>query len=311
MTGSVLVLGGNGRFGRHAAEAFWNAGWRVRLFQRGADSLPEAAKGADVIVNGWNPPYDRWAAELPRLTAEVIVAARAAGATVILPGNVYVFGPDAPEVFGPATPQGATNPLGRLRVETEAAYRKAGVRTIVLRCGDFLDEEASGNWFDRIIAARAPAGVLSYPGDPDAVHAWAWLADAARAAVALAERRAGLPVFSDIAFPGYTLTGRELAALAEGALARPVRLERMAWWPIRLAVPVWPMARHLLEMRYLWSKPHRMDSRGFDALLPGFAATPPGEAVAAALIPIREAAADSARRSSSRRCAPGLRASRG
>ncbi|SNT34623.1 hypothetical protein [Antarctobacter heliothermus] len=57
MVGTVLILGGNGRFGRNAAEAFWNAGWRIRLFDRAEDDLAQAAQGADVIVNGWNPAY--------------------------------------------------------------------------------------------------------------------------------------------------------------------------------------------------------------------------------------------------------------
>ncbi len=96
MTGSVLVLGGSGRFGRHASEAFWNAGWRVTQYDRARGDLTAAARGNDVIVNGWNPPYDRWADTVPALTAQVIAAARTSGATVIVPGNVYVFGEEAP-----------------------------------------------------------------------------------------------------------------------------------------------------------------------------------------------------------------------
>jgi NAD(P)-dependent dehydrogenase (short-subunit alcohol dehydrogenase family) len=42
MQQTVLILGGNGRFGRATAEAFWNAGWRVRVFDRKTDRLPEA-----------------------------------------------------------------------------------------------------------------------------------------------------------------------------------------------------------------------------------------------------------------------------
>ena len=51
MTGTVLILGSNGRFGRHAAEAFWNNAWTIRTFDRALDDLGEAARGADVIVN--------------------------------------------------------------------------------------------------------------------------------------------------------------------------------------------------------------------------------------------------------------------
>ncbi len=81
---------------------------------------------------------------VPVLHAQVIAAARQSGATVIVPGNVYVFGADTPGPWGQTTPHGAQNPLGRIRIDMEAAYRGAGVRTIILRGGDFIDTEASG-----------------------------------------------------------------------------------------------------------------------------------------------------------------------
>jgi nucleoside-diphosphate-sugar epimerase len=286
MTQTALILGATGRFGRNAAEAFWNAGWRVHLFDRKTDDLMTAARGVDVIVNGWNPAYTEWSAHLPGLTAQVIAAARASGATVILPGNVYVYGKDAPEAVGPDTPHAAQDLLGRLRVEMEASYRASGIRCIILRAGDFLDTEASGNWFDKMMAPPLKKGVLRYPGDLDAPHAWAFLPDLARAAVSLAEKRVSLPRFADIPFAGYTLTGREMAALAERALGRRVRAARMSWLPLHLARPFRGMAKHLLSMRYLWSKPHHLEATPFDALVPEFRATDPAEAMRQAIAPV-------------------------
>ena len=72
---------------------------------------------------------------------EVIEAAKASGATVILPGNVYVFG-NHPGIFDTTTPHRATTKKGRIRMDLEAAYRAAakdGVQTINLRAGDLID----------------------------------------------------------------------------------------------------------------------------------------------------------------------------
>lgn len=283
MTGKVLVLGGNGRFGRSAAEAFWNAGWKVRLFDRDADTLPDAAMGAEVIVNGWNPPYDRWAAELPGLTDKVIEAARASGATLIQAQNIYVYGKGSPERLAVETPHAARNELGRLRIGMEERLRASGIRVILLRAGDFIDTAGSGNWLDRIILAKLGKGRLVYPGNPDIPHAWAYLPDLARAAVALAQRRDSLAPFEDVPYPGYTLSGRDLAALVSRAVGREIAVRPMSWLPLRVAAPFWPMARRLLEMRYLWDMPHRIDAARFDALVPGFTSTAPEEAVAAAV----------------------------
>ncbi len=283
MTKTALILGPTGRFGRHAAEAFWNAGWRVRLFDRKTDRLPQAAIGADLIVNAWNPPYDRWAAELPGLTTQVIEAAKVSGATVMIPGNVYVYGQQAPGRFAADTPHGATNPLGRLRIEMEAAYRDAGVKTIILRAGDFLDTVPSGNWFDQVIAKDVAKGKFTFPGPSDRDHAWAFLPDLAKAAVGIAERRKTLSDFVDIPFPGYTLTGQELHAMCEAALGQSLRLKQMTWLPLYLVRPFWKLATGLIEMRYLWTKPHYLDGTEFEAILPEFVHTPVEHALASAL----------------------------
>ncbi len=285
MTNTVLILGPSGRFGRHTAEAFWNAGWQVRLFDRKSDKLPEAAMGVDLIINGWNPQYDRWSDEIPGLTAQVIEAAKASGATVMIPGNVYVYGADAPERFAAETPHGAQNTLGRIRREMERAYRDAGVKTIILRAGDFLDTEASGNWFDKVIAKDIAKGKMTYPGPLDRPHAWAYLPDLAKAAVEIAERREGLSTFADIPFPGYTLSGQDLHKGVETALGRSIKLNRMMWLPLYLVRPFWHLAKHLIEMRYLWSKPHHLDGSAFDAVLPEFVPTPLETALVSVLEP--------------------------
>lgn len=283
MSKTVLILGASGRFGRHATAAFKSRGWEVRLFDRANGNLRDAATGVDVIVNAWNPAYPDWATQVPKLTAQVIDAAKSSGATVIIPGNVYNYGIDAPAKYAADVLHGATNPLGRIRIEMEAAYRASGVRTIVLRAGDFIDTEASGNWFDMMMIPKLDKGQFIYPGNPDIAHAWAWLPDLTKAAVELAEIRADLPAFADIPCQGFTLTGNELCAAIGTCLGRPVRLKKMNWLPLQIARPFWPMARHLLEMRYLWNKPHQIDGKKFTALLPDFKMTPLAEALPLAL----------------------------
>ncbi|MDK3016683.1 NAD-dependent epimerase/dehydratase family protein [Pseudodonghicola flavimaris] len=279
----ALILGAQGRFGRNAAQALAEAGWDIRRFDRARDSLDRAARGADLIVNGWNPAYPDWAAQVPRLTADVIAAARASNATVVVPGNVYVFGPTTPPPWSEHSPQAARNPLGRIRVEMEQAYRSSGVRTILLRAGDFLDTEASGNWFDRIMIPKLADGLFTSPGDPSVPRAWAFLPDMARAVAALAARRAELPAYAEIPFPGYTLSAAEILGRLEAITGRSLRLKRMSWLPLQLAQPVWPMGRKLVEMRYLWDLPHWLDGRLFTHLLPEFTPTPVDRALAAAI----------------------------
>ena len=273
MTQTALVLGATGRFGGNMAIAFEAAGWTVRRFDRKTDNLDTAAEGVDVIVQGWHPSYEKWAKEVPVLTKRVIAAARRSGATVLIPGNMYVYGAGSPAVITENTPHKARNPLGKIRVEMEAAFASSGVRTIVLRGGDFLDTEPSGNWFDQIIVKKLHKGALTYPGDCNIPHTWAYLPDLCRAFVMLAEKRASLPVFTTLNFEGYTLSGAQMAKIL-GVTAR-----RMNWLPVYLVAPFWKVGRLIIEMRYLWNMPHQVDGTALRKLLPEFRETPMNEAL--------------------------------
>ena len=290
MTDKVLVLGANGRFGRAAYKAFTEAGWGVTALVRPgrthsgkvieADAsdpaaLSAAAKGFDVIVNALNPPYHKWTEMLPILTASVIAAARSSGATVLIPGNVYNFGTNPPSVLSTDTPQTATNGKGALRVEMERSFRDApNIRTIILRGGDFIEAEKTGNWFDSQITNKVNKGVITYPGPTDQVHAWAYLPDMARAAVQLCEIREALPRFADIPFAGFALTGDELIAAVETATDKTLKVKTVPWSIMSAIGLVSPLVREVVAMRYLWNQPHQLDGGVLTSLLPDFKPTP-------------------------------------
>lgn len=290
MTDKVLILGANGRFGRGAYRAFSDAGWDVTALVRPgkthrgkvieADAsnpvaLSEAAKGFDVIVNALNPPYHKWAELLPVLTASVIAAARTSGATVLIPGNVYNYSTNPPTLLSAETPQTATNGKGALRVEMERSFRDApNIRTIILRGGDFIEAEKTGNWFDGQITNKIDKGIITYPGPTDQTHAWAYLPDMTRAAVQLCEIRETLPRFADIPFEGFALTGDELITAVEDAIDQKLKVKTVPWGIISAVGIFSPLIREVVAMRYLWNKPHRLDGTAMDVLLPDFKPTP-------------------------------------
>lgn len=292
MAQTVLILGPTGRFGRNAALAFENAGWDVRRFDRKSDSLDTSAHGVDVIVNGWHPPYPKWDKEVLAMQPGIHRAALENDATVIIPGNVYVFGQQTPAPWSDTSAYRARNPLGRIRIAMEQSYQDAGVRTIVLRAGDFLDTEASGNWFDKIMAPGLKKGVLTYPGTTDIDHAWGFLPDVARAAVDLAEKRNELPRFTDVCFPGYNLSGEQLAKTIAQARGHDVRVKKLAWWPLHLLRPFMADMKFIIEMSYLWHTPHDLEAKRFETLLPDFKMTPAVDALhqSSAFVPLPKGA---------------------
>lgn len=305
MSKTVLILGAKGRFGRAASKAFFSAGWRVRTFARNwptgsnddrytqiegnafdLQAVAEAAEGCDVIVNALNPPYENWKRDLPKLTGTIIHASKTSGATVMIPGNVYNYGDEMPAVMDEGTPHAPTSRKGVLREDMEEAYAVAGddgVQTIILRGGDFIEQEKTGNWFDTYIAAKANKGVITYPGPLDQEHAWAYLPDMARAMVLLAEKREQFAVFDTFGFEGFSLTGAELVATIERVTGRRMKTKTMPWRMMRLLGLFVPTIREVNEMRYLWQLPHRIDGSKLSAALPEFQPTPPYTAIGEAL----------------------------
>lgn len=283
MTKTALILGSSGKIGQHAKDAFARAGWSVRSYDRKTADMVAAARGADVIVNGMNPPkYHDWPRQIPAITRQVIAAARASGATVIIPGNVYNFGETGGE-WSEHTPRRPNTRKGRIREEMEQAYRDAGVRTIVLRAGNFIDPHGNGDVMSLLLLRAVGRGKITTAGDPSVLQPYCYVPDWARAAVGLAEQHARLSTFEDVPFAGHAFSVEQLRALASRELGRPLALHAFPWWVLTLTAPFWEVARETLEMRYLWSVPHTLNGDKLARLLPEFRATPLEEVVRDAL----------------------------
>lgn len=281
MTQTALVLGSSGGFGGQAALALQTAGWTIRRYQRGTD-MAAAAKGADLIVNGLNPPaYHNWDKLIPEITTSVLAAGRASGAALLVPGNVYPYGKE-PGPWGPDTAHRPVSRKGRIRAEMEARYRDAsarGQRTILLRGGDFLLPDAPQMVMNRLILGQVGKGRITALGDPDALHAYAYLPDMARAAARLAALRDRLPSFADIPFAGHAFTIADLADRVSRLAGKPMTIKRFPLWIFTLASPVWELAREFREMLYLTSFPHSLDPAPLRQWLPDWQDTPLDEVI--------------------------------
>jgi nucleoside-diphosphate-sugar epimerase len=302
----VLVIGAGGRLGRAVATRFARSGWEVRALMRRASVRPaiagcdvvegdarhpadviRAADGVDVIINAANPPFGEWDPALLEIADAVIAAIRTSGATQLFPGNLYNFGWTASETIDETTAQRPTTRKGAIRVEVERRFREAadgrGLRTIVLRAGDYFGPGSSGSWFDRVLAGKAGRGRMIYPGRPDVPHAWAYLPDYCLALEALARERGAFASFETFHFTGHTVTGNEMRAAFEQVLGRDLTVGKLPWRLMRLAGPIVGQWRELSELAYLWHIPHRLDGTKLEMALGPLPQTPLAGAVASAL----------------------------
>ncbi len=318
MAERVLILGANGRLGRSLVAAFAGAGWtvfaqarrppeyavtgKVHTLLTGINEpgrLVAEARGADVVVHALNANYTHWSSEALPLAHAAIDITRSLGAALMFAGNVYNFGSPMPAVLREDTPQHPTTRKGRIRVQTETMLRDestSGLRSIVIRAGDFYGGSGTGSWMDLVIAKDLAKGKIVYPGPLDLPHAWAYLPDLARAFVAVASARARCAPFETLHFAGNTLTGRQMvealmqAARRAGLLSalQTAAVSKLPWWAMRAGAWAVPMWRELLEMRYLWDEAHALDESHLMEWLGQLPRTPLDVAMDHTLAPLRE-----------------------
>ena len=310
---TALVLGITGGIGGEVALALLRRGWRVRALHRNLAStqLPEemrdkvewvtgdamkradviaAAHGVSTIVHAVNPPkYNNWGGLVLPMLDNTIAAAREQRARIVLPGTIYNFGMDAFPVVSEYSPQQPHTRKGRIRVEMENRLREAtavGVRTLIVRAGDYFGPRSGNNWFSQgLVAGSGPVRRVLYPGPRELGHSWAYLPDVAETVVRLLDAEDRLEAFAVFHFRGHWLErGVEMAeTICRIAGLRAGKIFSFPWWAIRIASPFVEVFREMLEMRYLWNVPAELDNTKLRALIGVEPHTPLDEAVTRAL----------------------------
>jgi len=183
MSKTALILGASGKAGLHAAQALEIFGWTIRRFNRATDNMIQAAQSADIIVNGFNPPnYHNWGGIIPVITKQVIAAAKASGATVFIPGNVYHLGAEGGE-WSEKTPAKPCSRKGQIRLDMERAYRTSGVQTVILRTGNMIDPQHNNDIFGAVVLSALKRGKITAPGAADTPQPYVYMPDWGRISI--------------------------------------------------------------------------------------------------------------------------------
>lgn len=308
----ALVLGATGGIGGEVARQLQRSGWRVKGLVRqvarvagrddgiewlegdamNAADVLHAAQGAAAIVHAVNPPaYQRWGELVLPMMDNTIAAARATGARIVLPGTVYNYGTGVFPLVAEDAPQHPHTRKGAVRVALEQRLEAAardGVRSLVVRAGDFFGPQAGNSWFSQGLVKRGqPVRAVVQPGA--AGHAWAYLPDVARTMVLLLEREATLPAFARFHMAGHwDATGAQMAEAVQRVVlaetGRAPRITRFPWSVVTLLAPVVRILRELKEMRYLWQQPLQLRNDALVAALGAEPHTPLDQAVRETLV---------------------------
>lgn len=295
---SVLVLGATGSFGSRLVSRLAATGWQVRGLARKAEQpqtdnvqwvvgdikdltvLADAASEVDVIVHAVNVPYPKWDPLMIQYTKAIIDVAIANQAHLLFVGNIYNAGIPENGIIDATTPDNPINEKGQIRATLEGMISKAssrGLRSTIMRFGDFFGPDIKGpNWFKEL-TKNVHKNKLTFAGDPELKHTWAYLPDAVKACEEVLSIRIAdttLAPHMVLPFEGHVFSFTQLQNVIESALhaagkGTQLKIDGLPWTLFRTLGYVIPLMRDIVSMRYLWNYEIRMDGDSVASLLGG------------------------------------------
>jgi nucleoside-diphosphate-sugar epimerase len=257
-----------------------------------------AAASAAAVYQCMNPPYHRWADLFPPLQDAVVQAARRTGARYVSFENTYMYGDTGGMPMTEMSPLGASTRKGKVRLamarQLSELHDAGDLAVTTARASDYFGPRGTGQspLGDLVIGAALagkPARVL---GDPDQLHSYTYIPDAARTLVALCTRDDVIgEVFHVPNAPPQTT--RQIIHMISLALGVPIKLSPTPRLLLRAMGLFNPTIREVDEMLYEFNKAFVVDGAKAQAWL-GIEPTPLTDAIAATVAWFRERA--SARR---------------
>ncbi|MEW5974804.1 MAG: NAD-dependent epimerase/dehydratase family protein [Acidobacteriota bacterium] len=271
---------------RRKAEQYF-AGWPPLEIVEGdaavAKDVSTAARGVKTLFYCVNVPYPRWRAEVRPLLATSVEAAARAGAKLVFPGNVYVYGHAQSVPVGEDHPFAAHTQKGQIRIQMEQhlveAARTKGLRYTIVRMPDFYGPYVV-NGFSEVLVGNALSGkTVRWLGDLDVPIEFIFVDDGGEAMVMV-----GLSDGSDGASFNVPGAGQTTARLFLSEMIRQAASSsRLTTLNSNraLAVAGWfnVMAAELKEMMYLKQEPFLLDGSLFRTTFGSLPCTPYPEGI--------------------------------
>ena len=282
--GNLITVFGFGPVGEATTRRLTDRGVAVRIAQRNcpadlprgasfmscdvldANAVLRAATDANQIVVAVGFPYEAkvWQTAWPRAIRNLVVACEATGARMVFVDNLYMYGrqkqplrEDMPLTRIGVKPA-ARSEVTRIWTEASAAGR---ILATALRPSDFFGPgvgatQLGDSAFGALARGKGAAVVLP----PDLPHDFTYVPDIARAVESLLD--APDTDFGQVwHVPNAPIrTPRDLLTMAAHALGVKPRIASLPLWSLPLMGLFVPMFRELVEMRYQWRGPYRVDT---------------------------------------------------
>lgn len=287
MEKEMHVIFGAGQVGVTLANILLASGKSVRMVKRSPGGVPtgielllgdatdaafchQACAGATAVYHCMNPAYFAkvWMEVLPRYMDNLIAAAGAVGARLVVLDNVYMLGRTGGKPMNESSTSNPCSKKGEIRARVAErlfdAHRQGKVRAVCGRASDFYGPRGKltlfGDFFWKPVLAGKAAML---PVNPDVVHTYHYIPDVAQGLALLggADERALGQVWMLPCQP--VVTTREQVRRFEPFLGKSIQVKSVPRWLLTSMGLFVPMMRELGEMAYQWDEPFVVDDSRF------------------------------------------------
>jgi nucleoside-diphosphate-sugar epimerase len=268
------------RLGGHQVRAVVRPGRETRGFPAGIEvisadlgsreSVVEAVRGTDVVVHAANVPYPEWPRFVPLFAENALAAAEASGATLVFPGNVYVYGRPRSRPVKEDHPQEPHTVKGRIRRDVERrllqAHQDGRVDLVLPRFPDVYGPGGMHADFRPVFEGAVSGKPCRWPLDADALHEFILNDDAAEAILKLIRTPAAHGRAVHVPGP-RPIVSRDFIRLAYAAAGTGEPFVRVFGRGMYRLVGLFnPQARAAYEMAYLFDDPILLDGSLYGSL---------------------------------------------
>jgi len=245
------------------------------------DSTTEVCKGASVVYNCTNPPYNKWPELFPPLQVGIIEGAASAEAKLVSAENVYMYGKvdqsmteDLP--YAATTRKGGTR--ARMAQDLMKAHKEGKVRATIGRASNFFGPHVFlSTAGERVFYPALDGKAAQVLGNIDAPHTYTFIDDFGKGLVTLGEQDEALGKAWHIP-NADTLTTREFVNLVFEEAGHSPNIEAVPGGVIRELAKTDPMMYELEEMLYEFEEPFIIDHSKYEKAF-GANPTPHKEAI--------------------------------
>lgn len=241
-----------------------------------------AIKGASVIYNCVNVPYNRWVDDLIPLTKAFIDLSSGNGIKSVIIDNLYMYGRKYNEPLREDMEPLAQSRKGKIRAEITELYLKAHkegkISVIICRASDFYGPRVINSTMGARIMTKVLQGKkIAVLYNPDVPHSFSFVNDYAKAVINLVGSE---DVFGQIWHipTAEPITQREFLEIALEIANKTPKITSLSNFMLNMAALFNPIVKEIKELSYQFEKPFIMDYSKYEKRF-GLNITPHKEAI--------------------------------